>query len=79
MDITPILGRGGARGRHDAARGTGANLRNDLVPAAAVFERIERQRPGDDDAAAVIVEGAARIDVDEAPPVEAAALVADGE
>src|SRR4051812_21511750 len=52
---------------------------DDLVPAAAVLERVEAEVAGHEDAAAVRVEGARRIDVEVAPPLEAVAAVADGE
>src|ERR1041385_6656491 len=56
-----------------------ANGGDDLVPAAAVLERVEREVARHQDAAAVRVEGARRIDLEVALPLEAAAAVADDE
>src|SRR6266511_612009 len=53
--------------------------RDDLVPAAAVLERVEAEVAGHQNPAAVRVEGAGGVDVEVALPLEAVAAVADGE
>src|SRR5207248_2812896 len=79
--MTSIVASNAPRRRASGASASGMRLhgRDDLVPAAAVLERVEAEVAGHQNPAAVRVEGARGIDVEVALPVEAVAAVADGE